>query len=185
MNITCAGSCYKRLMDRSDQIIFRAFAGCLATIALCSVSGTEYFWVAVTALATGALSLVAWYQIGALERQQRGWETLRICNLYDIDPILVGHRKILAREWAKGCPESHLFAFEFTGILNYFDAIAIGIKQGFYKESIVRAHLGNIMAQYRDTWFADDTEDARGHGDLRDGWSCWIDLIDGWRVAGR
>jgi hypothetical protein len=46
------------------------------------------WWTAVQGVALVCAAIIAWYQIGALRRDQRGWETLKACEKYDTDPVL-------------------------------------------------------------------------------------------------
>jgi hypothetical protein len=156
------------------------------------------FWAAIAAIATGAAVFVAWFQLGALrdqqqeikrqqkeiKDQQRGWETLRVCNQYDLDPVLatvVGKLRALEVSKSKVVDYSSV-RMELRSLLNYFDSIAIGIKQNFYMENIVEAHLGGIISDYRNSCFSDDEAQKLGFGDLRERYSCFIELADRWEA---
>jgi len=112
------------------------------------------FWAAVGAVAAAAgafaTAAVAWFQIGALKRQQRGWETLRACDKYDTDSVinqaLVKLRDVRdADELAKN---PRPYRLEITIVMNYLEGMAIGIEQGMYDPRIVRDHLEPIIRDH-------------------------------------
>lgn len=119
------------------------------------------FWTAATALATCAVGFIAWFQIGEIKRQQQGWETLRACNLYDLDPTL--DRAVCAMRAARktNMPLKEV-DLEITTVLNYFEGIAIGMQQGFYDPKIVRPHLGDLMKTHCDYYFSRSIAEEAG-----------------------
>ncbi len=113
------------------------------------------FWAAVTGVATCGLAFVAWYQIGAIKKQQQGWETLRACSTYDTDSTInFAIEKITDTDSETG--DYGKISTEATTLLNYFTTLAVGIRQGFYIEKIVRDHLEKIIRQYTDDLFTED-----------------------------
>ena len=108
------------------------------------------FWAAVAAIGTVATALVAWYQIGALKRQQQGWETLKACDRYDTDPVIDAALNKLRDHRNSGTLASNPMAvrLEITTVLNYLDGVATGIAQGLYDERIARDHLEPIMRDH-------------------------------------
>jgi hypothetical protein len=138
------------------------------------------YWTAATAFATAGLGFVAWYQIREIERQQRGWETLRVCNQFDLDPTLVETRKRLSAAWKGKTDPKEELEFDLRTLLNFFDAIAIGLDQGFYKEDVVQAHLQRIMLDYRSNLLSDDFSKTAGISDLSVGYSSFLKRIEKW-----
>jgi hypothetical protein len=124
-----------------------ALASIVAMLLHQIVSDESAFWTAMLAVATGILGGIAWYQIGEIKRQQQGWETLRMCNAYDLDPTL--HKAACEiRRVISGGVDIRDAEVEIKTRLNYFEAIAIGISQGFYDPKIVREHLGGILKDH-------------------------------------
>jgi hypothetical protein len=93
---------------------------------------------------------IAWFQIGALRRDQRGWETLKACERYENDPVLHSVLKKLGavRDSGELAANPRLFRIEATILLNYLDGIAIGEEQGFYNGTIVQDHLEPIVRDH-------------------------------------
>jgi hypothetical protein len=147
---------------RMRQLARQILTGFGVVTVICILAGAVHlitpdevtFWTAATALFTGAVGFVAWYQIGEIKRQQRGWETLRICNVYDVDPVL--DRAVCTIRSAVKQGKSRIeVKLEITTLLNYFESIALGISQGFYEEKIVRIHLGDIMKAHADFYLSE------------------------------
>ena len=114
----------------------------------------KFVWDVLTALgsvltgvATVAVALVAWRQIGELKSQQKGWETLKACERYELDPVLNQSLRRLARARRNGDLKAGPgnYEYEFTTIMNYFEGLATGINLGFYDERIIRQHLEPAM----------------------------------------
>ena len=104
-------------------------------------------WAAVQGIALIGAALIAWYQIGALRREQKNWETLKACERYESDQVLTQCLMALreARLDSKLTAEPRRYSLEMSTILNYLEGIAIGVEQGFYDKNIVRDHLEIIM----------------------------------------
>jgi hypothetical protein len=104
-------------------------------------------WAAVQGIALIAAALIAWYQIGALRREQKNWETLKACERYESDQVLTQCLMALreARLANRLTAEPRRYSLEMSTILNYLEGIAIGVEQGFYDKNIVRDHLEIIM----------------------------------------
>lgn len=100
-------------------------------------------------LATAAIAYLAQRQLSIGQKQQRKWATLAACDRWDIDNALRDANKKLksAIRDIQTNPLPEIYAIEYVTIFNYFDSIAIGIKQEFYEQDIVLPHLGNIMSQ--------------------------------------
>jgi len=111
-------------------------------------------FAAVSAVATVGLVIIAWKQLGDIKQGQRNWATLQVCDKYDLDPII---RTVVSRlknyentrldETVAPVDANNGYGSKDDSItlLNYFDAIAIGMEQGFYVEDIVTDHLYGIM----------------------------------------
>jgi hypothetical protein len=113
-------------------------------------------WAAVQGIALCAAAGIAWYQIGALRRDQRNWETLRVCSLYDTDPVIDRALARLRDARLDGGLQKNatLITLEMATVLNYLEGIAIGVEQGFYNKAIVRDHLEDIMRDHVDEFLA-------------------------------
>jgi hypothetical protein len=127
-------------------------------------------WASVSsAFATCVLAWAAWIQLPLISRQVeslskqieesrkadinaerriREWETLKICQRYDFDPIIdaATERIYAASNDGKDYRLPGVKQRDMICILNYFDGIAIGIEQNLYIEDIVRDHLGPMFA---------------------------------------
>ena len=103
-------------------------------------------WDFLQAVGTGAAVAVAWYQLWKLRKDQRGWETLKMCERYDTDPLLDTALREIKKVRDANSLKTHAFnvRLDITTILNYLDGIAIGTLEGFYDERIVRDHLEEI-----------------------------------------
>jgi hypothetical protein len=112
-----------------------------------------------TALFTLALVVVAYTQIRALREENRKWETVKACNLYDTDPVLhacAGHIRSLSRgqdySFTNMAPAYH----QVRTLLNYCDSLAVGVSQGVYIEQIIQDNLRLVIEQLVDKFTTDD-----------------------------
>jgi hypothetical protein len=87
-----------------------------------------------------ALVIVAYTQLVSIDANQKKWGTLQACDRYDTDPLI--QRAVAALDRGGNNDRARLYA---TRLLNYFDAIAIGLEQGFYDDKIAYAHIGRIV----------------------------------------
>lgn len=144
-----------------------------------SASDPNWPWDFWQMVGTFAIAGVAWWQIGSLKRQQRGWNTLEACERYERDPVLNAVLMKLrdARDGGDLGAHPRNYRAETTVLLNYLDGIAIGVAQRFYNKRIVRDHLEQIMrdhvAEFLEPGFAarmelDTTGFARLRGLLRE-----------------
>lgn len=94
-----------------------------------------------------ALVVVAFLQLRLIARQQSKWATLQACNAYDTDPIIQAAVRLISRhvDDPNAVSDSFSLGRAATTLLNFFDAIAIGLKQELYDEKIVVDHLQNII----------------------------------------
>jgi hypothetical protein len=122
----------------------------------------------ITALATCAVAVIAWRQLPLIarqvealaeqirvsrvanedaERRAREWETLKACQLYDVDPVIDG---ATLRIWEASCQGTNYLRPEVQRrdiicLLNYLDGLATGIEQKLFIEAIIRDHLGAVF----------------------------------------
>lgn len=107
-------------------------------------------WDAITAIATIGIATVGGWQIAAIRWQNKGWETLRVCEKYDLDPILdraLRNLKI-ARDSGEFAKNPLPFTLDVCTVLNYLEGIATGIKQGLYVEELARDHMEPIVNEH-------------------------------------
>ena len=62
---------------------------------------------------------------------------------------------------------------------NYLDGIAIGVRQGFYDEAVVRDHLEAIMRDHTKEFLSPEMRKAMDLGD--EDFSQLTDLISSWK----
>lgn len=110
------------------------------------------FWSAIQAFALAAAAAIAWYQIGALRRDQKAWKSLEACEKYDFDLVLNGVLTKLrdARDAGDLAKNPRPLRMEVTVLLNYLDGIATGVAQHFYNEDVIRDHLEPIIRDHVD-----------------------------------
>jgi hypothetical protein len=108
------------------------------------------FWPALQGVALCATAFIAWYQIGALRRDQKAWKTLEACERYESDEVLTEALKVLrdARDSGRLKENPRPFRMEASTLLNYLEGIATGQAQGFYNQDIVRDHLEPIIRDH-------------------------------------
>jgi hypothetical protein len=110
----------------------------------------------LSAVATAVLVGVGVWQIRALRNENRMSRTLEACAIYDTDPVLhEAHKALYAARLSGDIEKSpREYRPHVCAILNHLDAIAIGVHQGVYIETIVRDHMEPIirvhMSQYWD-----------------------------------
>ncbi len=122
------------------------------------------WWACEQGIALAFAVLVASYQLWKLRRDQCGWETLKACDRYENDHIL--HDVLLKLRDARDCGElqksPRKFRAETTTLMNYFEGIAIGRRQGFYNAAVIRDHLEFIVRdhakEFLNPHFADKME---------------------------
>ncbi len=100
----------------------------------------------ISSIAAVAVAYIAFKQLNLLRLSQQKWSTLQACDRYDLDPVLATViQRIKSWEKGKGDQEKYDPEADAIVLLNYFDAIAIGILQGFYSRPIVNDHLFDII----------------------------------------
>jgi len=107
-------------------------------------------WAAVQGVAISATAVIAWVQLGQLREAQRAWKTLEACERYESDRTIVGSLRALRNARNAGVLDLNpqKYRLDVVLILNYFEGIAIAAAQGFYRESIVRAHLEPLIRDH-------------------------------------
>jgi hypothetical protein len=141
----------------------------------------------VLALATIAIAIAAWRQLpflvaqlGALAQQvqasreveqaaaqrQREWETIAACGRYDIDPVIETISKRLWDASRAGVDYSKVDPRDCICILNYFDSLAIGIRQNLYIEEIVKDHNGLVISKAVELFIKGELVPAEGYRHL-------------------
>jgi hypothetical protein len=110
---------------------------------------TLEFWTGWLAAATTLVVVVAAWQIMALRRQAKGWQTLAACEKYDLDPVLDRCARKLAKAGTKKIRKNpERYKVEMITVLNYLDGVAIGIEQNLYVESIAWDHLEPMLIDH-------------------------------------
>lgn len=153
----------------------------------------------INTLATIAIALIAYFQLSAWvatqkaqNLQHRQWATLQTCDRYDSDPII---REALSLIRAHKynyllngqIKTSKKYSYDLDGavvsLMNYFDSIAIGLRQNLYVEEIVREHLeGIIRAQIEDIKGFSDTEVEKRVGRFDKDFSRTLALLEKWNA---
>jgi hypothetical protein len=104
-------------------------------------------WAAIGSFATALTVFAAVWQILAARFQNRKAQTLAACNAYDLNENIYDALKILWAALHDGKLESETANYrpQINLILNHLDAIAIGVAQGLYIESLAYDHLNAIV----------------------------------------
>jgi hypothetical protein len=117
---------------------------------------TPVAWAAIGSFATALTVAVAVWQILAARFQNKKAQTLAACNAYDLSENIYDALKIIWAAKQDGTLKSDTAKYrpQINLILNHLDAIAIGVAQGLYIESLAYDHL-NAIAQYHVSHFLD------------------------------
>lgn len=88
------------------------------------------------------LAVTGIYQLLTIRAQAKKSHTIDICKSFATDPLLFECRKKLREGRINGdlALHPHNYAIQILTVLNYFDNLAIGIYQGVYDETMVRAY---------------------------------------------
>jgi hypothetical protein len=112
-------------------------------------------WTFALFLATGALAAIAWVEIRSAKDENRETQTLLACGRYDTDPIIFAcHKKLVEtknyelKNDVALLAEAKKIRLEIITILNFLDAIAIGVRQGLYIKHLVKDHLSPIIRRH-------------------------------------
>jgi hypothetical protein len=118
-----------------------------------------------TALATSGLAAITWSQLGELRKQlqaqaeqlkiqgerEKQWRTIEACERYTYDPVLRDAKLAIWRARENGRAE-HVadppaVRRDVVVLLNYLDAVGVGVEQGVYIEDIVQDHLKILVVE--------------------------------------
>lgn len=138
-------------------------------------------WALVAA--TTFLFFAAWRQIKEIRNENRKAATLAVLGQYDLNPNLYEALKTLweARESGDLQKTPRKFRPQIVLLLNHLDAIAIGIEQGVYIESLAWDHLEFIVPPIVERYI--DSNLIKQFDQSRDHWMRLCDLRDRWRRA--
>jgi hypothetical protein len=119
-------------------------------------------WGSFAGLAQAAVTLaavlVALHQVRDIRSQNKLWRTLEICDRYHLEAHLVEMARRLRTAQDDGDFKKNPMRYraDVVTMLNYFDGIAIGIRQGLYLESLARDHLQSIIGTHIDRYLRGD-----------------------------
>ena len=142
---------------------------------------------ATTALGTFALAGIAWYQLTELRKQlsaqaaqlkvlgdrEKQWRTIEACERYTYDPVLRDAKQAIwaARDQGRKqyIDDALSVRRDVVVLLNYLDAIGVGVQQGVYIEQIVRDHLHVLIVEtvcrfVKDEWGEFDIDESKMNG---------------------
>lgn len=107
-------------------------------------------WTALLFFATVGLAIIAWVQIAAARRENRLTQTLIACGLYDTNQVIFSACQTIMKAKDAGTLERDAYSLrlEILTVLNFLDAIAIGVSQGMYVKELVKEHMSGIMARH-------------------------------------
>lgn len=153
-------------------------------------------WNAWEAIAATGVLVVGFWQAISIRREARQERTLAVCNRYDSDANLGQCLKTLraARDSGDFLKDARKYRYETVTVLNYLDAIAIGIAQGLYIESLARDHLEAIVDDHCQHYLSERTvktldiqlNDFRHLQELRKKWTARQPYYkDGWNLLRR
>ena len=91
-------------------------------------------------------------QIEALREENRRGRTILACERFDLDPVLgpVVKQLTKARRNKSLRKTTIKYEYEINALLNYFEQLAIGAKQGDYSREIMCSYLDLIMQEWRE-----------------------------------
>jgi len=86
------------------------------------------------------------FSIWTAQQDNRKWKTLDICAQHELSGSLSSAVECLRRyfDTTSRCDVAEV-RYEWRLILNYLDAIAIGVEQGLYIEDLAKDHLKQIV----------------------------------------
>lgn len=134
----------------------------------------------VIALATFVLAGVAFVQITAARKENRKTQTLLACGQYDTSRLLYRCVKKIRAAKDDGSLRKNAANYrrEIITILNFLDAIAIGIEQDLYIEGLAYDHIEGIVKTHVSDLIDSGVTDAAGCPRVQ--WQRLIDLRDKW-----
>jgi len=148
----------------------------------------------VLVILTTVLAGVGVWQIWAVKYNQQTWTSLQACDRYDLEPPIVEARDNL-RSAAQDVEESGSAIFSkcqerkiaqsARRLLNFFDAIAIGIKQKLYRDGLVKEHLQDVIRFALNDMVICKAKVAAVGNDLdeiREHYATLIKMLERWKV---
>jgi hypothetical protein len=145
---------------------------------------TAHGWTAAgtvaLALATAFLATIALYQIRELRLENRKTQTLVACGNYDQNQVIFSCAQQIwqARDDGELQENPEKYCMEMITLLNFLDAIAIGIEQDLYIEDLARKHLKSIVQ--RQTEQLIDSGILEKAGIRKDAFQSLLRLRDRW-----
>ena len=145
------------------------------------------FIIAIGTLALGGVTallvFVAYRQIRAARWENRKTQTLLACGQYDTNSLLYHCIKRIraAQENNALKSEPKKYRREIITLLNFLDAIAIGIQQNLYIEGLAYDHLDGIIRTHVSELIDSGITDAAGCPRIN--WQRLVDLRDKWARA--
>ena len=140
-----------------------------------------------TALATGAVAIVAWRELHLLRKrlkternQQKQWATVTACERYDTEIALYLVKRRIQRHWdeeTETYQEPDKIRRDVINFMNYLDSIAIGIRQNIYIDKIARDHFETIIERAVNHFIYTE---PRGRFCDEDQYPCLIWLYEKW-----
>lgn len=109
------------------------------------------------AVATIILIVTGVYQVLAIKRENRHWQTLAACDRYNYDSILDRCLRELRDAKKAGIffDNEKNYRLEITTVLNCLEGIAIGISQGLFIEDLVRDHMYSPVVDHVNEFLTD------------------------------
>ena len=108
----------------------------------------------ITAISTVAIAIAAVWQLPLIRKQiraqreeQKKWATVAACERYDTDPTLhaITQRIWTASSQGRDYTNLDLLRHDVISLLNYLDALAIGVEQRLYIEEIVKDSMQLVI----------------------------------------
>jgi hypothetical protein len=146
-------------------------------------------WAAVfagaTATATVALVVVTAFlvvlgrrQIVAIRHEAKQERTLVFCHRYDTEIVLDQALRRLGEARAAGAIDNNWSnKSDATSVLNYLDALAVGIAQDLYIEQLARDHMDAIVVHHVEQYLG---EVASNLGLRKEDYAFLLNLADRW-----
>jgi hypothetical protein len=95
--------------------------------------------------------IAGWIQLRSIRREADKERTIAMCNRYEFDPVLDASARRLSAATAAGgdfATNPSKYKSDVVTVLNYLDALAVGIKQGIYIEALAQDHTHVILKGY-------------------------------------
>lgn len=107
-------------------------------------------WAAIGSVATALLVAVALWQLLLARFENKKTQTLAACTAYDMSENIYDATNKIWRAREDGSLDKNPRAYrpQINLILNHLDAVAIGIDQRLYIESLAYDHLNGIVQRH-------------------------------------